>query len=317
MRFLTTFLLAIVASATSTAFVPQLQVAPVAPAATRKKAASGKHAAARVEPKPFGGSDLRAAFQPASAPPNDRFPRAKDDAFDNNNELDFSKFHNKPLEDTTIDDAFQMLDTLGGEQLKRSLSMTTRNEFPPRPPLDMRAQISKTDAGTLVIDLPAEGFTSKSVMSGAFSIAWFSAIGPATVSGGLMAAPFLLPFWLAGGLVAKTAFVDPFVNTRLSIGEFGWSLQSSFRNSNKSRESSGSTDQLKGAELVDLTKIVEGKPRYNYELKLYARNGAMGIVNSIDPAELEYLAYVINTHMEKIRSKSQERNFDEHVMFGF
>lgn len=66
-------------------------------------------------------------------------------------------------------------------------------------PLLTRCKISKTDAGTLQIDIQPEGIKSSSLFSGAFSVAWFSAIIPATFAGGGPGgALFLLPFWMAG-----------------------------------------------------------------------------------------------------------------------
>eukprot|EP00542_Grammatophora_oceanica_P011360 CAMPEP_0194036648 /NCGR_PEP_ID=MMETSP0009_2-20130614/9015_1 /TAXON_ID=210454 /ORGANISM="Grammatophora oceanica, Strain CCMP 410" /LENGTH=48 /DNA_ID= /DNA_START= /DNA_END= /DNA_ORIENTATION= len=47
--------------------------------------------------------------------------------------------------------------------------------------------------------------TTNSIFSGAFSIMWFSTIVPVSLSGGGL---FMIPFWLAGGIVAKTAAID-------------------------------------------------------------------------------------------------------------
>ena len=61
--------------------------------------------------------------------------------------------------------------------------------------------MSKTDAGTLVIDVPARGFGADTLFSAAFAVAWFSGVGAwtaAAVTTGPLAALFSLPFWLAG-----------------------------------------------------------------------------------------------------------------------
>lgn len=243
----------------------------------------------RNEPPLLSKKSNLGAFQPGA--PIDGFIRAS--------EITFGSVVPKSQKPMMYND----LQSWGGDdELEKSFSDTVSDDsLHQGPPLELRAQISKTDAGTLVIDMPAQGFTVKSAMSGAFSVAWLSAIGPASLSGGIAAAPFLLPFWLAGGLIMKNTFVEAFVNTQLSIGEFGWSLKSTFRNSKIRKESFGSTDQLKEANVVNHTKIIEGKPRYSYELRLYTQNNAVGVLNSSNATELEFLAFVINQHVEKLR----------------
>ena len=143
----------------------------------------------------------------------------------------------------------------------------------PQPPINSRARLSTTDAGTLIIDLPATGIDSKAISSGVFGTLWFSAIAPVTFAGGFATAAFLLPFWLAGGFVAKTAIVDPFVKSQLTIGQYAWSLKSSYANA-KLRDVEGSTQDLRGASVEDLNVEVNGKPFY--EIKLYGDKGTTG-----------------------------------------
>lgn len=183
----------------------------------------------------------------------------------------------------------------------------------PQPPINSRARLSTTDAGTLVIDLPATGIDSKTISSGIFGTLWFSAIAPATLAGGFATAAFLLPFWLAGGFVAKTAIVDPFVKSQLTIGQYAWSLKSSYANA-KLREVDGSTQDLRGASVEDLNVEVNGKPFY--EIKLYGDKGTTGFGNGLEPEELEYLAYVINQHLQGLPQDESENSRDDDV-YGF
>jgi len=180
----------------------------------------------------------------------------------------------------------------------------------PHPPINSRARLSTTDAGTLIIDLPATGLDSRAISSGVFGTLWFSAIAPATFAGGFATAAFLLPFWLAGGFVAKTAIVDPFVKSQLTIGEYAYSLKSSYANA-KIREVEGSTQDLRGASVEDLNVEVNGKPFY--EIKLYGDKGVTGFGNGLEPDELEYLAYVINKHLQELK---QDENRDNGI-YGF
>ena len=183
----------------------------------------------------------------------------------------------------------------GGSRLSRWNPFSKRDEHVPQPPIHSRARLSTTDAGTLIVDLPAAGMDSRAISSGVFGTLWFSAIAPATFAGGIFTAAFLLPFWLAGAAIAKTAVVDPFVNSQLTIGQYAWSLKSNYGNA-KIRQVEGSTQDLRGASVEDLRLEVNGKPFY--EIKLHGVNGATGFGNGLEPEELDYLAYVINNHLE-------------------
>jgi hypothetical protein len=158
----------------------------------------------------------------------------------------------------------------------------------PQPPIHSRARLSTTDAGTLIIDLPATGIDSKAISSGVFGTLWFSAIVPATFAGGFATAAFLLPFWLAGGLVAKNAIVDPFVKSQLTLGQYAWSLTTTYANNAQIRQVDGSTQDLRGASVEDLNIEVNGRPFY--EIKLHGDKGVTGFGNGLEPDELEYLS---------------------------
>jgi hypothetical protein len=135
---------------------------------------------------------------------------------------------------------------------------------PSRPPRATRAKLSKTDAGTLIIELPPTGLNSGTIFSGAFSIAWFSVVLPATFSGVWL---FMLPFWAAGALVAKLAVVDPFVTSKLTIGQYAWSLKSIYGGQNgiTLNEKEGATDDLRLAR-PELIAVVNGMPQYDIKL---------------------------------------------------
>ena len=98
-------------------------------------------------------------------------------------------------------------------------------EFDPVRPVGARATVSRSDAGTLLVSIPPAGLNAGSLVGGAFSVAWFSMVGPATasmVATGGVSALFMLPFWAAGGAVAKQTIYDPAKATEMSIGEFAW-----------------------------------------------------------------------------------------------
>mmetsp|Transcript_19617 Transcript_19617/g.45872 ORF Transcript_19617/g.45872 Transcript_19617/m.45872 type:complete len:294 (-) Transcript_19617:204-1085(-) len=162
--------------------------------------------------------------------------------------------------------------------------------------------VTKTDAGTLVIDLPSPGLDANSVMSGAFSVAWFSVVVPATFSAGL----FMLPFWAAGAAVAKSAVIDPFVDTRLQIGQFAWCLNRAIAGKTRTLRE-GATSELGGAQL-DVETIVTsesgqgGRPVYKIKL-LGTRKETSFMVPSATVDELQSLCDQINTHLQFLRQK--------------
>ena len=171
------------------------------------------------------------------------------------------------------------------------------------------ARISYTDAGTLKLDFPATGWNAHAAVAGAFSVAWFAALAPATT---LAAAPILLPFYMAGGLVAKSALVEPFASTTVSIGEFGWSVQRSMYGKVR-KEWSGATQNLMGATVVDRSTLFEGEVRYRYELVLQLLNDSkpIPIGNTFrDLHEAEHLARTIQEQLQTMRRSANEGSAD-------
>lgn len=159
-----------------------------------------------------------------------------------------------------------------------------------------RCKVSRSDAGTLVIELPAAGLPlPDAIMGGAFSLAWFSAVVPATFSmmasgGGLFAGAFMLPFWLAGGVNAKQNLVEPARSTSISIGEFAWEISSSALGLPLD-DKGGPTEELEGA-TAEVSAYVNGAP--SYELLLRAGGGVYSFGAGLDSEELTELADAIN-----------------------
>lgn len=189
---------------------------------------------------------------------------------------------------------FQRLQRAGGNG---DAELWAGGSVEPQRPRGARSRVSRTDAGTLVVDLPAAGFTASSMMGGAFSLAWFSAIAPATFTAG---APvlFLLPFWLAGGLVAKQSVLDPARATRLSIGEFAWEVTQTVAGVTV-RSDGGPSEELEGAE-TDVAAWVNGVPVF--VLRLFAASRELGSLGSgLSEGELEWLAAAVNRHLDSLR----------------
>ena len=167
-----------------------------------------------------------------------------------------------------------------------------------------RVIISRTDAGTLVVDILPTGLDALTAIgTGAFAIAWFSAVIPASfASGGLI----MLPFWAAGSLIAKQVVVDPFVSTHLRIGAYAWSLTSTFGGKTIYHKE-GATEDVQRAQVEKtITTQKDGSERVRYDLKLFTSKAkARTISSSKTPQEQEYLATVINHHLNAMKAYSK------------
>ncbi|KAL7544041.1 hypothetical protein ACHAXR_013480 [Thalassiosira sp. AJA248-18] len=166
------------------------------------------------------------------------------------------------------------------------------------------SRISYTDANTLQIEIPPSGFDATTLASGAFSAIWFSAVAPATISmlsAGIVPALFMAPFWLAGGVVAKTAVYDPFVSSTLSIGKYLWTLEKKFfkRIGTLTKKDDGSTESLEGA-VVELAMVVNNVGIYQLRL-ISDGKSSIAFGKGLAREELEYISRVINDHKEMLQ----------------
>ena len=167
-------------------------------------------------------------------------------------------------------------------------------------PVGARTSISRSDAGTLLVEVPPTGFNTGTLMGGAFSAAWFSAIVPATgsmIATGGASALFMLPFWLAGGVVAKQTVVDPVKATSLSIGEFAWELQQRAVGLPLS-SAAGASDELDGCS-VEVAAYVNDVPQH--VLRLFSGTQTWSIGDGLTVVELEYIAGEVNAHLATLK----------------
>eukprot|EP00964_Phaeocystis_antarctica_P128268 scaffold92022_cov73-Phaeocystis_antarctica.AAC.2 len=168
-------------------------------------------------------------------------------------------------------------------------------------PVGARTSISRSDAGTLLVEVPPAGFNAAgTLMGGAFTAAWFSAIVPATgtmIATGGASALFMLPFWLAGGVVAKQTVVDPVKATSLSIGEFAWELQQRAVGLPLS-SAAGASDELDGCS-VEVAAYVNDVPQH--VLRLFSGTQTWSIGDGLTVVELEYIAGEVNAHLATLK----------------
>lgn len=112
----------------------------------------------------------------------------------------------------------------------------------------------------------------------------------------------MLPFWFAGGVVGSSAFVGPFVSSKLSIGQYAWSQKNKYLGA-KYKSTTGATEDLSGA-VTEVVAVVNGVPRY--ELRLCSqKDGIITFGQSLSGTELEYLAEEINRHLNSIRESPE------------
>merc|ERR1712113_470451 len=135
----------------------------------------------------------------------------------------------------------------------------------------MGMKIEYSDAGTLEIDIPAAGLGLDALVGGTFAAGWFSVVLPATrasFSAGAVPLLFLLPFWLAGGLVVKQSLVDRAVSTSIRIGQYLWELEKTTAGMTINK-TDGDSESLRGA-VAEVVGYVNGLPQN--ELRLYTES---------------------------------------------
>ena len=177
----------------------------------------------------------------------------------------------------------------------------------PKPrPIGAKSLVDRSDAGTLLLTVPASGLTTSTLFGLAFSAAWFSAIVPATAAfvaaRAVASAAFMAPFWLAGGTVVKSTLLDPAKTTTLSVGEYAWELTQSVAGVPTSEET-GPTEDLAGAD-VAVTIVQNGVP--SYACRLVSAGGAWGVGDGLPREELEWIASEINDQLASYASRREE-----------
>ena len=193
---------------------------------------------------------------------------------------------------------------------ERRLSAAAQSVPVPRP-LGARSTLERSDAGTLLLTVPAAGFTASTAFGLAFSAAWFSAIGPATVgfvaARAVASAAFLAPFWVAGGMTAKATLLDPAKTTTLSIGEYAWDLAQTLPGGLELSNERGATEDLAGAD-VAVTIVTNGVPAY--ACRLVAGDKAWGVGDGLAEDELEWIASEINDQLAAYARARVDRGDD-------
>ena len=115
---------------------------------------------------------------------------------------------------------------------------------------------------------------------------------------------FMLPFWLAGGAVAKQTLLDPAKATTLSIGEFAWALKQTALGSRVTLSAAdGASGELDYAD-VDVAAYVNGAP--TFALRLVAGTEAYTVGVGLSEGELEWIAAEVNAHLQALGTPALE-----------
>ena len=183
------------------------------------------------------------------------------------------------------------------KQLARLLGET--ETFEVKAPKGSRVVASRTDAGTLVVQIPAKGVTDISPVL--FAIAWFGVVGMWTaevvVASPIMAL-FSTPFWLAGGQLL-TKVVD-FTETRLTIGEYAWELEYRHLNGLFRSSKSGSTSDLDYADISHDAYIQDDRPITSVRL---TEGANVHHIAGLGPVEENWLTNLINDSLNDLKSR--------------
>ena len=146
-------------------------------------------------------------------------------------------------------------------------------------------------------------------MTGAFSVAWFTAITPATFAARTIGtALFMTPFWLAGGMVAKSGIVDPLIKQKLTLGKYSFSITKEIANQVTIQKMERPTSKITGA-AVKIESVINDIPRYTIQLFVQDEDSpySFGLWNGVDELDdAEALLEIINQQLERIRTEEQE-----------
>jgi len=99
-----------------------------------------------------------------------------------------------------------------------------------RKPEGTRVTLSRTGGEALSVEIPKAGVTGDTVSTGAFTAAWIAGIGfwtASAITGGapILFTAFSIPFWLAGGSLAKKTVYGAAASEALTIDENLYSVK--------------------------------------------------------------------------------------------
>ncbi|KAL4535053.1 hypothetical protein Ndes2526A_g05906 [Nannochloris sp. 'desiccata'] len=185
-----------------------------------------------------------------------------------------------------------------------------------RKPPGSRIQVKKKGP-RLEIDIPPARFDGNTAATGAFAVVWNAFVAFWTVSalagGGILFALFSVPFWFAGVSLLKQSFGRQFLRERIEIGLGKWTLQQQLAGlKNKGevdwskgggKEAQGRTADLVGASL-QITGYINGVPQGQLVLRQGVETYILG--EGLDPIEQEWLAEVINAHLDEVSATRGE-----------
>jgi serine/threonine protein kinase len=185
-----------------------------------------------------------------------------------------------------------------------------------RKPPGSRIQVKKKGP-RLEIEIPPAKFDGNSAATGAFAVAWNAFVAFWTVSalagGGILFALFSLPFWFAGASLLKQSFGRQFLRERVEIGLGKWTLQqqlAGLKNRGEldwskggGKEAQGRTGDLIGASM-QITGYINGVPQGQLVLRQGVETYIIG--EGLDPIEQEWLAEVINAHLDEVSATRGE-----------
>jgi len=185
-----------------------------------------------------------------------------------------------------------------------------------RKPPGSRIEVKKKGP-RLEIDIPPARFDGNTAATGGFAIAWNAFVAFWTVSalagGGILFALFSVPFWFAGVSLIKQSFGRQFLRERIEIGLGKWTLQqqlAGLKNRGEldwskggGKEAQGRTSDLVGASL-QITGYINGVPQGQLVLRQGVETYILG--EGLDPIEQEWLAEVINAHLDEVSATRGE-----------
>jgi hypothetical protein len=179
----------------------------------------------------------------------------------------------------------------------------TRPRRRTKKPANSRVIVEREGKTKLLIVIPPAGLTANAAATGGFAILWNSIVATWTVSalagGGILFAAFSIPFWLAGGGVAKMAYEEVFEASRLTLdaapGTYALDVTATGL---KNDVDAGDLDDVTGARIV-VESTTNDVPNYCLELEIGAKEVRFG--RGLKLVELEHLCAEVNAFLDVVQ----------------
>jgi hypothetical protein len=204
-------------------------------------------------------------------------------------------------------DAAEALAVLRGEaSTKLSLRNAARNAVVPagrrRRPIGTDVIITRDGTDSITVDVPPSGFSLEVLLMGGFTVMWLGIVSVWTTIAIVGGAPlfftaFSIPFWAAGGFLAKESAGKLTVSFQLRMERKTWAIKVRAVRGIKLRSIEGDLEDLDGMRIPNLGSIND-TPVLALELVEGVRKTNFGLGLSL--VELEWIALELQAYLRDV-----------------